>query len=152
VQALDALLASRHLGALEALVFVAQRLGDAGLARLGALAGTRLPKVRRLIVEDDAIGPRGVAALVDTRWFASLEHLSLAGNPLGPSGVATLTRSPRPTRLRRLVLDRVRCGDEGARALLGATCFPALEALSLGRNRLSHGAEQTLRDAGFPQA
>jgi uncharacterized protein (TIGR02996 family) len=145
LQGLCAVLASRNLGALETLEVRGQRLGDEGLAQLAEQAGTRLPRVKRLVVEDDQVTARGVAALVATRWFSQLTALSLSGNPLGAEGLAALTRSPRPTRLQTLELDRVRCGDEGLRVLLASATFPSLVKLSVGRNRLTtRGTEAVL--------
>lgn len=149
VRHVEELMHSPHLGTLESLAFVHQHVADAGLLHLCAHATAKLPRVRRFTLEADAITTTGVLTLAATRWFSQLEELSLSGNPLGPGGVAALTRLPRPSRLKTLRLDHVRCGDEGVRAVLESNVFPSLERLSMDRNRLSAKAQAWLRDSGF---
>jgi hypothetical protein len=142
---LKALLDSPHLRSLEALAFSRQRIGDAGLSYLCAHPAAR--RIRRLAIEDDTVSEWGVTTLVATKWFSQLEQLALTGNPLGTEGVRALAEAPRPCRLKRLLLDHVRCGDEGARALVDAPCFPALEQVSIARNRLTVKIERAVAAA-----
>jgi uncharacterized protein (TIGR02996 family) len=131
---LEQLLTSRHLGTLESLRFLHQGLGDAGLDLLAMSGAAVLPRLRELSVERDRVTARGVAALVQTKWGAGLERLSLAHNELGPEGAEVLAGRRGEPRLRALNLDANRLGEPGAVALARSPRLAGLRHLSLEGN------------------
>ena len=71
-------------------------VGDAGASALAAALGRgALSRLKHLHLHRAAIGDAGLVALAPAlRRLPALEHLYLAGNPLGDEGIAALVAPP----------------------------------------------------------
>lgn len=102
-----------------------------------------LPAIRRirsLRLDDNYVTAAGLRALVRGGDWASLEELSLANNPLGPSGARELAQGAFP-RILKLSLDRCELGDRGVAHLAttrsGKAILQRLMFLTLTQNHLT---------------
>ena len=120
-----AVLAAPFAAQLQSLVLTEQSLGRRGVAAL--VGGARLPGLRRLVIEGEKMSPTEIRTLVGTGPLAgALEDLTLAGVEL--EGGYTVD-------------------EEGARALIASLNMPRLRRLDISQNPIS---EPTL--ARLPRA
>ena len=107
------------------LVLARCRLGDDGAEALARLAP---PRLERLVVDGNGIGPRGARALAGLR----VRELRVSGNPLGDAGLAALCEGL--DELRILGAAETQAGAAGVAALGRAPFFRGLVELDLGEN------------------
>jgi uncharacterized protein (TIGR02996 family) len=105
-----------------------------------------LEKVRRLRLEQNSVGPKGVAAL---RALSGLEDLDLSTNPIALAGAEELARGPWPS-LRRLDLMQANIGDEGIEALVDRGSFPRLDEIDVRYLKAGPRAAEALARAPWP--
>lgn len=115
----QALATSPALANLEHLDLRYAGIGDDGI---GALAAS-LPRVRRLHLQRNRIGPVGAVALAR---LGALVELDLRYNPLGAEGARALAAAPFLPQLARLALYRADVTADGARALATSQLAPSL--------------------------
>jgi len=134
---------------LRELVLSANRIGDAGIARI-AEALPRCDALERLLVDRNCIGPAGAMSLGKCLPRSNLRELvlgsHLGGNPVGPVGATALARAlddrmeraaaDRPNRLQALNLEDCMVGAAGAKALAGHLPSSDVKALSVARGQL----------------
>lgn len=118
-----ALAKSPALARVETLDLRYAAIGDSGV---GALA-KQLPAVRRLFLQRNAIGSKGVAALGRAK-LPHLVELDLRYNPLGVEGAEALAKAPFVGQLRRLDLYRDDITAEGTAVLAKSALPPALRS------------------------
>jgi uncharacterized protein (TIGR02996 family) len=121
-------------------LLVRGRIGDAGVKELGA--APFMPDLQRLNVAGNGIGPDGVAELTASAR-GPLETLVLTDDRIGDDGAARLGASELRRSLRRLYLTRCGLGAEGLEALL-VQGMPRLETLCLGENDLDDDGAEVL--------
>jgi hypothetical protein len=103
-------------------------VGDDAVAAIAADA--RFARLRVLRIEDDDIGPRGVAALARSTTLRSLELLSLRGNRrIDAASVSALALSPVLEHVTELDLDGTGAGDAGGLALAKSPYLRGLRRL-----------------------
>jgi Ran GTPase-activating protein (RanGAP) involved in mRNA processing and transport len=164
-----ALLDTPHLAGLERLELDTASVDGAGAA---ALAAVRLPALRWLNLAHNALDDDALALLLRAPLCAELralelsgnpltaraaqllahwrkgmgriEHLTLAGVPLGDEGVAALSNSWHVGALRTLDLSSCEVSDVGARTLAASPHMRGLTSLRLLFNQLSGAAINAL--------
>jgi hypothetical protein len=92
--------------------------GPAGLATL--MASPYWPTLEGLSLMSNALDDDAAQMLADSASLSELWHLNLINNKIGPDGVAALARSPRFAKLRHLSLAGNPIGERGLAALAGA--------------------------------
>lgn len=110
------------------LAFLGLRHADIG--RLSE--GMDLPRLRRLDLRYNLVGPAGAEHLARWPVLDRVEALSLQATRLGSRGLQPLAARSLP-RLRRIDLRHCALGAEGATALAAAPWLPGLEDLLLSR-------------------
>lgn len=149
-EALERLVASRHLAALKALRLPANSLGNAGiLALVGAAAPATLDEldlsgrgVSERYNEDPTVRSAGMEALAGWPGLAGVRRLNLSGNECGRPGLRTLLRSPNAAALKELSLRTCRLDGQALAEFDAARPGLSLETLDLGENVLKDvGAE-----------
>jgi uncharacterized protein (TIGR02996 family) len=106
----------------------------------------RLPRLRRLALDNCELdGPR-MAALAEGGTFTGLSDLDVRQNPLGPAGLAALTASL-PTGPRRLDLSKCGLGVEGARRLAAWPGLAGVRILLLAENRVTDAGVRALAES-----
>ena len=139
------LLETRRLHGLVSLRLEGQHVRDAGLVELAARAPGAFPRLQSLAIANDALGVRGVAALLDTRWGRQLRSLELSRGALPAAALEPLSQGP-PLRWSALNLDDNALGNGGALILAQSPRLAALQSLSVSRNRIGPvGMEALLR-------
>ena len=113
------------------------QLGGAGVAEL--TRSPVLPRLRRLDLSVNAVGLAGATALAATP-FAGLDGLTLAGNPVGQAGLASLLGSAWAGGLRELGLAGCGLGDAAAGLIAASPQLRGLRRLDLGLNPLTDAA------------
>jgi uncharacterized protein (TIGR02996 family) len=101
------------------------RRGIDALAACPALA-----RVRGLDLSNNGLGEAHLRTLLSAR-LAELQQLDLSDNSIRAGGVRALADSPHLPALRRLALQNVDMGEEGARALAGHIAYPRKYARSV---------------------
>ncbi len=143
---LEALAASRTLGALTELNLSSTALGLTGTRALAASATLR---PHFLELGNNHLDARALAPLANCDAASGLTHLDLWSNPLGDDGAKTLASSARLGRLRFLGLAATGLSAWGVKDVASANHFGGLETLNLQGNGLGDEALQAL--AAFPQ-
>jgi uncharacterized protein (TIGR02996 family) len=140
---LAALADARHLSRLSWLALQVE-LGDAEAQTLANLP--HLASLTDLHLEENNIGPYGVAALAASPHLGRLAGLYLGWNPVGNEGLAYLGASPLLDRLTTLDLGWCHIGDSPeVVALLESPCLAGLTTLYLADNfRLQPAEVQAL--------
>jgi uncharacterized protein (TIGR02996 family) len=87
----EALAGSAHLGELETLHLWCNHIVDPGVQ---ALAGGRLPRLRRLDLAGNTVGDAGAATLASSPLLRGLAMLDLTGNQITDAGAQALAASP----------------------------------------------------------
>ncbi|MBY0231365.1 MAG: TIGR02996 domain-containing protein, partial [Gemmataceae bacterium] len=118
----------------------------------GPLAQSRLLRllpapVRSLALRRAKLSPEDLRALLASAPLDRLEHLDLAGNPLGSEGVRVLLESPVARHLRRLGLSHAGINANAVELLCGSDAFAGLQSLDLGGNELGAAATPFLAGA-----
>jgi hypothetical protein len=136
---LAALIATPWFAGLEELDLSGHALGDVGARDL---AEARLPRLRNLTLMRTGLTPAGLRELI-AAYAGQLDHLQLAGNPLGDAGAEHVASTDWPRMVPRpgkswfdlgLYLASCEIGDRGARALLESETIPVeIPSLFLGR-------------------
>jgi uncharacterized protein (TIGR02996 family) len=139
--ALAALAGSPHLAGLHTLCLRKTNLDDRFMSFLET---ARLPRLRRLLLDEAGLQPHHLRALVDCPQAARLTTLSLRKGWLGQSGVAILIGAPALAGLRHLDLNRNAIRDTAARALAGASHWSSLESLDLSDNPINDDGARAL--------
>jgi hypothetical protein len=139
------LFASRSLGSLRALSFVATGIGIEGVVALAAspLAG----QLQTLDLINEELDEAAARALAHSTRLASARQLGLSRNRLGDGGASELARSKVLRSLEKLDLDGNGLGTAAAPALalaLDSGGLPALRLVSMVDNDLGPGAPQAL--------
>ena len=106
----------------------------AELARRGKLTDVQLVAVAPFLDE-----------LAACPHLLAVAALNLAGNRIGPGGLAILLGSPYLTNLTKLDLSNNELGDDGTNQLAGTSSLPALRELILAGNGISETAVLDLR-------
>ena len=109
------------------------QLGDDGLAAIAASE----TQATELLLKGNAIGTRGLRALLDAPLAARLTALELQYNPVGDEGAGLIATSNRLAKLQKLSLGGVGLTDAGAIALARAPVSSQLQVLILIDNRIS---------------
>ena len=121
--------AAKKLAHVTALSVTGASLKDDGMA---ALARLRLPRLEKLDLGGNAIGPPGMASLAGGSLLDGVRELSLRRNKCGTEGGKNLGKSTHLAKLRSLALFYNWMGVHGIRAILAAA--PELEELFAGEN------------------
>lgn len=128
---LERLLASGALARVRRLTLRGQKLGPEGARRLASLTS-----LEQLVIEDDALGPKGGAALAAAAELSSLRSLTLRGCELGDKGVRALVASKHLAGLERLDVAGNKLNGRKLPAVLDALALPALRQLGLADSNL----------------
>ncbi|PCC75030.1 repeat-companion domain-containing protein [Nannocystis exedens] len=128
-----ALLAAPFTAGHEAIDLWKNDIGDEGAALIAASAP---PRLRRLRLTYNRIGPRGAIALASSPRLGALEALDLAYDPIGDDGVCALVGSETLTALRGLQLYAVGLSFAGVSRLAAEPLLARIEDLNLGGNEL----------------
>lgn len=114
---------------------------------IGNLVKASWPKLRRLFLGNNKIGPSGVETL--TRWemVANLETLGLSLNAVQDIGAQRLAQSPLLAQLKELDLSSCGIGQVGVQALARSTQLLRLERLVLRGNPLTSAGWQAFEDS-----
>jgi uncharacterized protein (TIGR02996 family) len=142
--AVGALAASR-LTRLRALDLSENLLGDGGLMRLAA--APFLGRFTTLDLTAVGMGDAGAQRLAESASLRGLKRLRLGYNSIGDNGAIALARSPNITGLTSLDLNGNAIGDAGARAILDAPHLRNLARLELSVNPLSRAVRLQLDEA-----
>jgi Ran GTPase-activating protein (RanGAP) involved in mRNA processing and transport len=140
---------SPHLSGLETLLIGSNWVADAGLM---ALAGAGLPRLRRLDLSSNGIGPAGVSALAASPLVAQLDALLLSHNPVGPDGAGALAASEHLCErghLTTVELYGCELGDAGVASLAAAPWASLLRRLYLGDNGIGEEGVEALVESPF---
>lgn len=116
--------------------------GDAGALALAAVGFTAL---RELVLDNNAIGDRGVAALVESPAVAGLRKLSLLGNTFGAAGARAIAASTTLAELLELDLRDAPIGEAGAAALARSPHLRKLTRLMVAKEHVGDAGETALR-------
>jgi uncharacterized protein (TIGR02996 family) len=111
---LEVLTCSPHLGDLHTLLLWCNHLSDAAVR---ALAGSELPRLRRLDLSGNTVGDAGAEALAVSLLLKQLTLLDLTGNQIGDTGALALAASPHAAGLASLGLARNPITPEGLNVL-----------------------------------
>lgn len=136
-ETLTAVLRSKHLTGLKALLLNGNDLGAAGALVLASWPG--LAHLDTLDVTGCALGA-GFPPLASSAGLSGLKRLRIGQNGLGPSDLSGLLRSPHLKQLAELALGSTEI-DRGCAAALGTSVFaPALTHLDLNSATFREGA------------
>jgi uncharacterized protein (TIGR02996 family) len=114
-------------------------LGSNGLERREAEQLARSPwreHVTELILSFSQLNDDAAAGLAEVAW-PRLKRLNLSANRLGPAGMAALAARPIATGLTHLSLALNQIGDPGLSSLLGSPLAASLEELDLGKTGIT---------------
>ncbi len=128
------------VGSLRRLALSSNRLGDEGASLLVAYA-PRLPRLERLELDDDDLGPEAAAALAASAFARHLGSLSLAHNPLRDAGAEALGAGAGWHALTSLCLSHCEIGSAGVASLANAASLGFVQHLDLSHNILAGGAD-----------
>lgn len=138
-----ALGAARWLG-LEELALDYNAIGDRGVEAL--VSGPLAEGLRVLVLsKNEGVSSQAVERLAEAAALTGLEELTLNGWPVGDEGARLLAASPHLTHLRELSLRDAGVGDAGAQALLEAPQLSRLRRLQLAGNPLSPEVKDALK-------
>ena len=125
----------------EALNVQFNQLSDDGLTELLAC---NWPKLQRLNLGANRIGPAGFQALSDSLAMAHVSELSLNVNSAGDAGAAMMANSANFEHIRQLDLGSNGIGSAGAASIARSGAFPALKRLNLRANRIGRAGRDAL--------
>lgn len=115
-------------------------LGPAGMEVLMTVS---MPRLQRLTLDGNELGPEGAVALAAARWLRGLTHLSLAGCQIGDVGAQSLATSAL-SKVVSLNLSDNEIGDEGAAALASAPWLFNVTDLNLANNAIGNAGAAAL--------
>ena len=93
------------------------------------------PQLEKLLLYQNVIGNRGLRAIEHIAPHATLTHLNVCGNQLGPAAAEILAKAPLKA-LRSLHIGYNQLGDEGAQILAEIQHTSPLEELNIKLNAL----------------
>lgn len=142
---------SYMLGHCDELLLFGEKIGDAGVEKLGAALATD-KRLKLVDLWSNGVGPKGAEVLARALTTNNkLEKLYLNENDLGSAGAAALAKALAANRaLAHLWLSRNKIGDAGAEAIAEALRkgqVRRLEALDLWGNQIGPRGGKAIADA-----
>lgn len=105
------------------------------------------PKLKKLFLSDNSVGPIGAASLAQSSLLISLDTLLLSNNPIGPDGIKSLATSENIPLLKRLYISGCKIGDAGTASIAISQYFHALIELNINFNGIGlEGAHQLAQE------
>lgn len=141
--AFDGIWQAPWTGQLAELRLQINHLEDQGI---GNLVKASWPKLRKLFLGNNKIGPSGVETLSRSDMVAHLETLGLSLNAVQDLGTQRLAQSPLLANLQELDLSSSRIGQEGVQSLSQSIHLVRLERLVLRGNPLTSAGWQAFED------
>lgn len=133
VRAAAALHLNRSLAGLEELSVARSDIGPAAARALGRVS---LPALRKLNLDYNPLGPKGLRALLAGPLVRPVRDLSIASTDLGDDGAAALAKSPAAANVRTLWLQKNRLTNRGALALAESPHLAEVQSLYMPDNKV----------------